>query len=124
MLLKREEIIVRRRDIGEHLPALAALMDDHPSFRAFVIEADRFHQSLTVRRTIARPLRIDMLGVQAEWAMVAVAPVLERLHLLVALFAEERLLAGDEDHEEETEEVEGTEETDEDTNDLRSFVRR
>lgn len=72
-------------------------MNKHPALRREEIYANRFHHSMALRGTVSRAFSIDMFGIKAVWAVVAVTAMLERRDLRSAVLTDKRFLAGNED---------------------------
>lgn len=94
---KVRQAVVRGSLIGDRFATQeAAVMYSPLSFS--LLDPDRFHAAAAERGPVAGPEVVDVLGPQADGAVVPVAATFERPDLGAAVLAREGLLAGDEDH--------------------------
>lgn len=93
-------VIIRSTLVGDRFSAGDAPVDDHPALGSAKVHSDGFHQSAAGRSSVSRTVLIHMFAPEALRAVIAAAPVFQRLHRSAAVFARERFLTGEEDHNE------------------------
>jgi hypothetical protein len=79
--------------VGTNEAAVDTPMYQHEPLAATVLDALGTHQAATAGGPVAG-VNVDVLGVQARRAVVAVAPVAERHDPLTAVLADETLVLG------------------------------
>ena len=90
------QLVIRRRFVAADLPAFLTLVNEHESLLPILIKSNRLHEASTTRGTIPRTLRINMLGMEALEAVIAIRSLPERLHEKSAVCAGERFFARNE----------------------------
>ena len=99
-LLRRHQgyIIIASSRVRYLLAANFTTVNDHPALISAVIEADGFHESMTLAQAVTGSVTVDMFTVQTLRAVIPIGTCRKRRDIEAAMLTRERFLAGDEGH--------------------------
>ena len=100
-LLRRHQgyIIIASGHVRYLLAASFTTVNDHPALISAVIEADGFHESMTLAQAVTGSVTVDMFTVQTLRAVIPIGSRAQRSNIEAAMSAPKRFLAGNERHE-------------------------
>src|SRR3989338_8725412 len=91
-LHEANNFIVRGGAVAHLFLAQETLVYDHPPLLGMLVDPDRLHEAQAERCTVSRARFIDMFGVQALGAVIAVAAVDQKIHRSAAVFTDKDFL--------------------------------